>query len=633
MSGRVVILGGGVAGLSAAHELAERGFEVEVLELRGIPGGKAQSMPALGTGKDGRPDLPGEHGFRFFPGFYRHLPDTMSRIPCPPSCPPGHHVSDHLVGATQMQFTRRDAAPVKFSFDAPISRVTSPLTALRFLYEYRSKLGIPEVPFAYFTMKLTELMLRSDEWFGEFEQKSWMDFSGATGRYKGNEMYQHYLARGVTRTMVAARADEISARTAGCTAVKLIESLSRSSARMDRVLDAPTNEAWIDPWVEFLRSKGVVYRTQEPVSRIHCKNGRITGVSVGKPDGPKVKGDYYISALPVEVMRAPLVTDAVREADPTFGSLHRLKTRWMNGVLVYLREDIPQVRGHTIYVDTPWALTSISQRQFWKQGLAGMGDGQVRGIISVDVSDWKSGHEDGKSAWECSKSEIEQAVLEQLRASLHGDSEQRIDDSNVWGFFVDPAITYPNPSQAVNAEPLLINTPGSWRFRPEAETQIENLFLAADYVRTYTDLATMEGANEAARRAVNGILKQSGRDDLCELWQWKPPVLTQAGAVVSLLDRIRRHLPFFEKRPAEPIGTVELEDLLLPATPAARAADRMLLHAAGKLPEDDIWASEEGEELARFSRQLLSSPEETYGALEHELNHPREEVLDELRRD
>ena len=34
--------------------------------------------------------------------------------------------------------------------------------------------------------------------------------------------------------------------------------------------------------------------------------------------------------------------------------------------------------------------------------------------------------------------------------------------------------------------------------------------LAADYVRTHTDLATMEAANEAARRAVNGILCAAG---------------------------------------------------------------------------------------------------------------------------
>ena len=33
---KVVVLGGGVAGLSAAHELVERGFEVEVYE-RNLP--------------------------------------------------------------------------------------------------------------------------------------------------------------------------------------------------------------------------------------------------------------------------------------------------------------------------------------------------------------------------------------------------------------------------------------------------------------------------------------------------------------------------------------------------------------------------------------------------------------------
>ena len=63
----------------------------------------------------------------------------------------------------------------------------------------------------------------------------------------------------------------------------------------------------------------------------------------------------------------------------------------------------------------------------------------------------------------------------------------------------------------VNLEPLLINTAGSWSDRPNATTRIDNLMLAADYVRTNTDLATMEGANEAARRAVNGVLAASGR--------------------------------------------------------------------------------------------------------------------------
>ena len=50
MSASVAILGGGIAGLSAAHELAERGFDVTVYETRPIPGGKARSMPVPGSG-------------------------------------------------------------------------------------------------------------------------------------------------------------------------------------------------------------------------------------------------------------------------------------------------------------------------------------------------------------------------------------------------------------------------------------------------------------------------------------------------------------------------------------------------------------------------------------------------------
>ena len=81
MSNTIAILGGGVAGLSAAHELVQRGFPVSVYERKGDFGGKARSVSGQPVGGAGLGDLPGEHGFRFFPGFYRHLPDTMSRIP------------------------------------------------------------------------------------------------------------------------------------------------------------------------------------------------------------------------------------------------------------------------------------------------------------------------------------------------------------------------------------------------------------------------------------------------------------------------------------------------------------------------------------------------------------------------
>ena len=46
-------------------------------------GGKARSIPVPRSAGRGRRGLPGEHGFRFFPGFYHHVPDSMRRIPVP----------------------------------------------------------------------------------------------------------------------------------------------------------------------------------------------------------------------------------------------------------------------------------------------------------------------------------------------------------------------------------------------------------------------------------------------------------------------------------------------------------------------------------------------------------------------
>src|SRR5438874_2196704 len=96
----VAVLGGGVGGLTVAHELALRGFSVTVFEPKAL-GGKARSIPKSGTGRGGRADLPGEHGFRFFPGFYKNVPDTMSRIPVAGGA---STVVSHLVDAPQELF-------------------------------------------------------------------------------------------------------------------------------------------------------------------------------------------------------------------------------------------------------------------------------------------------------------------------------------------------------------------------------------------------------------------------------------------------------------------------------------------------------------------------------------------------
>src|SRR4051794_19283326 len=144
----VAVLGGGMAGLTAAHELAERGFRVTVYE-RNVLGGKARSIGVPHTAAGSRRKLPGEHGFRFFPGFYHHVPDSMRRIPFPGNA---HGVWDNLVAANGAKWLRAGDRPDGGPFGiGPDPQATLTVDGLRrFLLDELGGHDVPPQELAYF---------------------------------------------------------------------------------------------------------------------------------------------------------------------------------------------------------------------------------------------------------------------------------------------------------------------------------------------------------------------------------------------------------------------------------------------------------------------------------------------------
>jgi hypothetical protein len=61
--------------------------------------------------------------------------------------------------------------------------------------------------------------------------------------------------------------------------------------------------------------------------------------------------------------------------------------------------------------------------------------------------------------------------------------------------------------------PLYMNTVGSWQFRPDARTRIDNLFVAGDYCKTEVDLTTMESAASSGLATAREILRSLGVAD------------------------------------------------------------------------------------------------------------------------
>ena len=533
-----------MAGLTVAHELVERGFKVDVYEPVAL-GGKARSIGVDGTASGGRRKLPGEHGFRFFPGFYHHVPDSMRRIPYKQN-PNG--VWDNLVDTTEGRSVRAgdrpDALFLGMLYDP--NEALTPDGLRRILVEEIAKQQwVPPHETAYLVERLMVFFTSCDERrFGQWENVSWWDFIGAAER---SEEYQKIAARGLTRTLVAAKETVASTRTIGNMGEAFVMNIMGrgNDGALDRVLDAPTNEAWINPWVRLLEQRGVRFHLGQRVTKLETRGGRIQAAIVEDRLGHRrrVDADWFVSAMPAERARR-LVSRPVLAIDPELEGISELVTDWMAGIQFYLREPVDITHGHVTYVDAPWALTSLTQAQFWAERdfAADYGDGEAVDCLSVDISDWDTpGVVYGKPAKLCTRPQIRHEVWTQIKSHLE-DSDP-LPKGIVHSWFLDPGIRWdPAHRRNRNATPLLVNTIGSWPKRPAARTGVPNLFLAGDYVQSNIDLATMEGANETGRQAVAGLLEAGGSKApppaMYELYD--PPEFEPAKAVDAQLYRAGR---------------------------------------------------------------------------------------------
>ena len=520
----VAVFGAGVAGLTAAHELVCRGYDVTVYERRNVTGGKARTQYW-------RPDwseheLPGEHGFRFFPAFYHLLDDTLGRIPVgAPNGPvapedglapaPGGRsvLSENMISPRSQAWGREGRRILEYP-RRPLRRHPADVVDLvRFFFQGAD---VPLVDMARIWFQMMRFVGSCDRRrLEQYETKTYWEFMGANTMDPSTQE----LLRRVPRCLVAMDALHGNARTLNNIAFLLMIHGFEANQPPDRILRGPTTEMWIDPWVDWLRKLGTSFRTGPAfaLTSLALADGQIESATLA--DGSVVTADRYVIALPLEEA-AKLVTDPLEAASPELAKLRRIDLdealSWMTGVQFYLDRDEPVVDGHVAYVQSRWALTSVSQAQYWapRDFKQRYGLGVVDGILSVDVSDWETaGPVHHERADRCTREQIQDELIHQIGAVLTGRGQPILTAGNVRAMHIDDDIHFgPDGVVSGNASRLLIHPPGLWRQRPIPHDPhgIPNLYLVGDYVQNDTDLATMEGANQSARDAVNAMLEADG---------------------------------------------------------------------------------------------------------------------------
>jgi uncharacterized protein with NAD-binding domain and iron-sulfur cluster len=158
--------------------------------------------------------IPGEHGYRFFPAFYRHLFDTMRRTPIldENNHETGQTAYDRLVPTREFGLAPGDGG-------ATASIQTRPPRSLEELRKHSElflkRLGVTQRDIARFQVRILKFLTSSSERRRrEYEDQSWWTFIGGDAERGYSEKMERYLKE-APQALVAMDATETDARSQG----------------------------------------------------------------------------------------------------------------------------------------------------------------------------------------------------------------------------------------------------------------------------------------------------------------------------------------------------------------------------------------------------------------------------------
>lgn len=293
----VAIVGGGVAALAAAQELAERGFRVSVYE-------------------------------------HTRSTDTGGRL--------------DLASPMMLAAGGQDAY-LNHAVSFPASAGGMPAAIQSWLQDAFVALDIPADELAFFVSKFHVFMASSEaRRLQQWEHMSWWNYVGAANR---SANYQRLIGRAPLTD--AARSKEASARSVG----QALEALFYADTRQGYGDSANTSS--VDTRRQHLASLGVSMNPGMQATQFQYADGQVTGLLV-HADGHThtIHADWYVLAVPTAEVAA-LMPTAMLQADSRFAHITQLTHQSAAGVQFLLAQAARIHQGCFACLHAPWAVTGL----------------------------------------------------------------------------------------------------------------------------------------------------------------------------------------------------------------------------------------------------------------------------------
>lgn len=443
MKPRVIVVGGGFAGLSAAVDLVDRGIGVTLIEGRSTLGGRARSFtdPASGEKVD--------NGQHLFLAAYRETLQFLKRL----------GAEAHIIFQDRLQVTFVEPGGRISNFDCP--KLPPPWHLLLGLYRFSN---------LTFSDKLKLGQLRREVLSGDRRRlddqtvEEWLRQLGQSP--KSRLSFWHPLA------VAALNEDPSKASAFGLVAV--LDSLMRSPWPNARLGSSSVglSDLYAEPARGVIEASGGEVLLNCFVDGLAVEGSRVSGVRLA--DGRFLQADAVISALPPAAL-LKIIPGGSAAADSLREKLTRFRTSPIVSINLWLDRPVTQALFvGMIGMPTQWL--------FNKQAIlapAGVKASYISLIISA-----------AHSFIDRSNDELISAALQDLKACFPPAAQARL-----------------LRAQVIRERDATVSlTVGMEKFRPGPATAFDNLFLAGDWTDTGLP-ATIESAVVSGRKSAELLIK------------------------------------------------------------------------------------------------------------------------------
>ena len=560
----VIIFGAGISGLTVAHELIEKGYKVTIFEKDSIAGGMARTFRY----KNG---VPTEHSWRGFAPFYYNTFELMKRIPLNSIenftnqftieevrkhnkvddlwtiykvdvYDITHFVQSHPGGKSNiLKCAGKDVEEVwrslGYTFHINNNHVISHLTEvkvgtlietfekktvfdnlnkvrLKFKYLFNKsisgrepRLNLKDMIFLFY---LFGRVILSDKRKKEYFE---VRLDPIVKKYLSKDGY-HFISDFIAGPGCGFDKNTMSL---GHYATFVEYSIFNSEKEKGwQVMNKPTSEAWIEPWVSYLKSRGVKFYFNSELTKINI-NKKIDNCVIKTKDGTKnVKSDLYVFALNPfnfeDIMENSKRTDIVYK-NLFNGNIINNQISFRLGFDKKI--NFGQKTTGYVLIDSKYNITFYPQEDSWEDNVKLGMNGKIKTLISgTIILPYNKGLKYKKSALSLKLNELKEEIIEQMFTSedfRYYLNKSKVGRKNI--IFKEVFDDWYEDGRLLKSKNRKwVNNIFNEKYRLEHKTDISNMFICGSHCKTSINIWSMEGAVESGKICSNEILKGTGKD-------------------------------------------------------------------------------------------------------------------------